>query len=102
MAASPHTPRPEGSGPVDRSSTAAPGRRLKRRWRKRVLTDEQLLEDRVEHLPAGPTCAGCRHMGEPVRVTDAHGARRLRRACPFRASGATDPAWPACEAYEGK
>ena len=73
-----------------------------------------LLIERVEHRPAGRVCRECRHLGAPVRVTEANGARRFRRACDAgpgagalrseggrRQRGHTDPDWPACGAFEG-
>jgi hypothetical protein len=58
-----------------------------------------LLIERVEHRPAGRQCRACRHLGTPVRVTEAHGARRLRRACAAGARAVTDPDWPACARF---
>jgi hypothetical protein len=78
------------------------GRRvpLPRRWNRRVLSNDQFLDERVEHRPLSPTCAGCAHLGEPLRITDAHGARRFRRACPCDPLGFTDPDWPVCADYQ--
>jgi hypothetical protein len=67
---------------------------------QRLFTDDQLLEDRVEYRAPGLTCAGCRHLGELIRVTELRGARRYRRSCPHRSGGFTDPGWPACAQYE--
>jgi hypothetical protein len=77
-----------------------PGTRLRERWRKPVLTLEQLVEGRVEHRPAGSCCAECRHLGALVRVTDAAGLRRWRRLCARAARALTQPDWPACEGFE--
>jgi hypothetical protein len=60
-----------------------------------------LLIERVEHRPGGRVCRECRFLGEPVRVTEANGARRLRRACEGGGRGHTDPDWPACGAFAG-
>jgi hypothetical protein len=73
---------------------------LRRRWNRRVLTDAQFLDERVEHRPLSPTCAGCAHLGEPIRTTDVRGARRFRRACPCQSLGFTDPDWPVCAHYQ--
>jgi hypothetical protein len=90
-----------GRGPAGAAGAApGPGHRLNQRWPRPVLTVEQLLEGRVEHRPAGPCCAGCRHLGALVRVPDGAGARRWRRRCAHRAGGFTEPGWPACGSYE--
>jgi hypothetical protein len=60
-----------------------------------------LLIERVEYRPGGAVCRECRFLGEGVRVTEAGGARRLRRACDGGGRGHTDPDWPACPAFEG-
>jgi hypothetical protein len=76
---------------------------LARRWHRRVMSDDQLLEERVEHRPSTPTCADCRHLGglgDLIRVTDGHGARRFRRRCLHCPLGFTDPSWPVCAAFE--
>jgi hypothetical protein len=59
-----------------------------------------LLIERVEHRPAGGQCHACRHLGALVRVTEANGARRLRRACAAGVRAVTDPDWPACARFE--
>jgi hypothetical protein len=90
------------AAPLDGAATASPGRRvpLPRRWNRRVVTDEQLLDERVEHLPPTPVCADCGHLGEPIRITDLRGARHFRRACPCCRLGFTAPDWPICPHYE--
>ena len=88
------------------STSRSPGsaRHLSRRWRNYervlhpVLTPEELLEKRVEHRPPGPCCRDCRHLGDPVSITDHRGCRRVRRACPQE--GHTAPEWPACAQFE--
>jgi hypothetical protein len=60
---------------------------------------DMLLIERVEHRPGGRTCGVCRCLGEPLRVTERGGARRLRRACRAGARPHTDPDWPACERF---
>ena len=61
---------------------------------------DMLLIERVEHLPAGRVCRECRFLGEPLWVTEASGARRLRRACEGGGRGHTDLDWPACGGFE--
>src|SRR5436309_251906 len=68
----------------------------------RPMTDEQLLDQRVEWLPKAPCCRSCAHLGEPVTITDRHQARRVRRRCPHHPLGYTDSNWTACEVFEKK
>ena len=70
--------------------------------RPRPMTDEQLLEQRVEWRPKAPCCRSCAHLGEPVAVTDRRHVRRLRRRCPKQPRGYTDSNWTACAAFEQK
>jgi hypothetical protein len=94
----PEEPDEEGEG-----DPAPPGGMLSWRPRPRaVMTVEQILAGRVEHRPPGPTCAACRHLGEPVRVAGRDGARRVRRHCPCHPLGHTAPDWPVCPAFESR
>jgi hypothetical protein len=72
------------------------------RAESRVMTDEQLLEQRVEYRPTGPSCADCRHLGDPIRVIDAYHACCWRRRCPHRRHHFTATDWPACPCFERK
>jgi hypothetical protein len=93
---------PELPGPAPAAVPALPPIRPPLRGEARVMSDAELLEQRIEFLPAGRCCAGCRHLGEPIRIVDRHGAPRYRRQCPHCAAGFTAPDWPACGHYDGR
>jgi len=93
----------------------APVRRLRgRRWTRgcpttrpeqvlthaRPMSDEQLLEARVEWLPRAPRCAECGHRGGLVTITDHRHTRRVRRICLKQPCGFTDSNWTACPSFE--
>jgi hypothetical protein len=105
---------PEEPEPASTLTGGPPSRRARVIWlepfhriqpdelitRPRAMTDEQLLEQRIEWQPQRPCCRSCAHLGEPVAVTDRRHARRIRRRCPRQSLGYTDSNWTACDAYE--
>ncbi len=68
----------------------------------RPMTDDQLVEARVEWLPKAPRCADCGHLGGLVTITDRRHVRRIRRLCVKQPCGYTDSNWTACPAFERK
>lgn len=97
------------------ASQGPPARRVKgRRWgpgwlschpekrltHARPMTEEQLLEERVEWRPKAPCCAECGHLGGLVTITDYRHVRRVRRICLKQPCGFTDSGWTACPAFE--
>src|SRR5438045_3030893 len=96
----------------DRDDPGPPAKRARLLWlepwhriqpderltRSRAMADAQLLDQRVEWCPKAPCCRSCRHLGEPLAITDRRHGRRVRRRCPRQPRGYTDSNWTACEA----